>query len=220
MAFWPTVTIRRNGFIGYVLASGMQCDGGCCENLSWHSFYLPAKCIPLFTDYTGLGWGMLRKSLFAFLLPAHKMQSSLYSSYTSFKVARSMWVLTIHHSFRLSPVLLLVAIPGMTCVQPTIFPTVKTCKAMAACAFLTCINCVTGSKLPEFAGIVVSGRANQYSTKAPSSFRKLILNRRCSCHGRGPFSVPYHLPGRCSTRTQSFRGSPPRQLWLPVHRHI
>jgi hypothetical protein len=35
--------------------------------------------------------------------------------------------------------------------------------------FLTCTIFKTGVKLPEFSGIVVSARANQYSTKAPSS---------------------------------------------------
>jgi len=118
------------------------------------------------------------------------MQFSVYQSYTSFQVARSMWLLTIHRSFRPSPVLLLVAIPGMTCAQPTIFPTLITCKATAAGAFLTCTNVETRSKLPEFSGIVVSARANQYSTKAPSSFRSLIVNSHCSCHGTRPFSVP------------------------------
>jgi hypothetical protein len=73
-----------------------------------------------------------------------------------------MWVLTIHCSFRLSPVVLLVGISGIPCAQPTIFPTLKTCKAMAAGAFLTCTNFETGSKLPEFSGIVVTARANQY----------------------------------------------------------
>jgi hypothetical protein len=32
--------------------------------------------------------------------------------------------------------------------------------------------------------------ANQYSTKAPSMFRSLILNTRCSCHWRRQFSPP------------------------------
>jgi len=54
------------------------------------------------------------------------------------------------------------------------FPTLKTCKATAAGAFLTGTNFETGSKFPEFSGIVVSARANQYSTKAPSSFWSLI----------------------------------------------
>jgi len=27
LALWPTVTIHRDGFIGYALASGLQCDG-------------------------------------------------------------------------------------------------------------------------------------------------------------------------------------------------
>jgi hypothetical protein len=35
-------------------------------------------------------------------------------------------------------------------------------KGMAASAFLTCTNFETGSKLPEFSGIVVSARATQY----------------------------------------------------------
>jgi hypothetical protein len=135
-------------------------------------------------------WVTLRKPLHAFLLPARKMQFSLYSLYTSFQVARSMWLLTIHRSFHLSPVLPLVAIAGITYVQPTMFPTLRTCKAMAAGAFLTSTNVKMGSKLPEFSGIVVSARANQYSTKAQSLFWSLILNSRCSCHGRRPFSAP------------------------------
>jgi len=165
-------------------------------------------------------WVTLRKPLLAFLLPVRNMQFSLYLLYTSFQVARSMWLLTIHRSFRLSPVLLLVAISGITCVQPTIFPTLKICKATAASAFLTCTNFKTASKLPEFSGIVVSARDNQYPTKAPSSFTSLILNSRCSCHRRRLFSAPYHLPGCFFTHTRSFRRSPPRQLWLPVHRQI
>jgi len=39
--WWPIVTIRRNGFIGNALASGLQCDGWRCEN-----------CNSLFTNYT------------------------------------------------------------------------------------------------------------------------------------------------------------------------
>jgi len=131
-----------------------------------------------------------------------------------------MWLLTIHRSFRPSPVLLLVAISVITCAQLTMFPTLKTCKATAAGAFLSWTNFETGSKLAEFSGIVVSARANQYSTKAPSSFWSVILNSGCRSHGRRPFSAPWHLSGRCFTHTQSFRRSPPRQLWLPVHRHI
>jgi len=131
-----------------------------------------------------------------------------------------MWQLRIHRSFRPSPVLRLVAISGMTCAQPTIFPTLTMCKATAAGAFLTWSNFEMGSKLPEFSGVVVSTWANQYSMKAPSLFESLILNSRCSCHGRRPFSVPYHLPGGCFTHTQSFCRSRSRQLWPPVHRHI
>jgi len=52
VTLWPTVTIRRNGFIGYMLALGLQCHGSCCENLSLHSFYLRTKCNSIFTDYT------------------------------------------------------------------------------------------------------------------------------------------------------------------------
>jgi len=123
-------------------------------------------------------------------VPSTCAQNAILSLYTSFQVARSMWLLTIHCSFRLSPVLLLVAISGITCAQLTMFPTLKTCKATAAGAFLTCTNFETGSKLPEIPGILVSARANQYSTKAPSSFRSMILNSRCSCHGRLPISAP------------------------------
>jgi len=149
-------------------------------------------------------WVMLQKSLLAFLLPARKMQFSLYQLYTSFQVARSMWLLTIDRSFHPSHVLLLLAISGITCVQPTMFPTLKTCKATAAGAFLTCTDFQTGSKLPGFSGIVVSARANEYSTKAPSFFGSLISNSRCSCHRRRTFSVRYHLPGRRCSHTQSF----------------
>jgi len=68
--------------------------------------------------------------------------------------------------------------------------TLKTCKATAAGAFLTCTKFETRSKSPEFSGIVVRARVNQYSTKAQSSFWSLMLNSRCSCHGRCPFSAP------------------------------
>jgi len=131
-----------------------------------------------------------------------------------------MWLLTIHRSLRLSPVLLLVAISGMPWVQPRMCPTLKTFTVTAAGAFLTCTNFETGSELPMFSGIVVSARANQYSANAPSSFRSMILNSHCSCHRRLPFSAPYYLPRRCFTHTQSFCRFPPRQLWLPVHRPI
>jgi len=131
-----------------------------------------------------------------------------------------MWLLTIHRSFHLSPVLLLLAISGITYTQLTIFPILKTCNEMAVGDFLTCTNFVTGSKLPEFSGIVVSARTNQYSMKAPSSFRSLILNSHCSCHGRRPFCASYHLPPLCFTHTQLFRRFPLHQLWLPVHRLI
>jgi len=64
---------------------------------------------------------------------------------------------------------------------------------------LQCIGCwcwltwsdfETGSKLPECSGNVVGTRANQYWTKAPSSFTSLILNGCCSCPGRRPFIAP------------------------------
>jgi len=132
---------------------------------------------------------MLRKPLLVFLPPARKMQFSLYLEYTSFHLARCMWLLTIHRSFGPSPVLLLIAISGIISVQPKIFPTLKTCIATAAGAILTCTNFETGSKLPEFPGIVVSARAILYSMKAPSSFKSLILNSCYSCHRRRPFSA-------------------------------
>jgi len=43
-----------------------------------------------------------------------------------------MWVLTDHHNFRAASVLSVVPIAGNTCEQPTMFSTIKTCKAMAA----------------------------------------------------------------------------------------
>jgi len=58
--------------------------------------------------YSGSGialrWVTLRKPLVAFLLPVRTMQFSLYQLYTSFHVTRSMWLLTIQHLFRQSPV--------------------------------------------------------------------------------------------------------------------
>jgi hypothetical protein len=115
-------------------------------------------------------WVTLQKPLLALHLPARKMQFSLYKLYTSFQVARPMWLLTIHRSFCLSPVILLVAISRIMCAQPTMFPTLTTCKEKAVGAFLTCSNFETEYKLPEYSGIVVSAGANQYSTKGPSSF--------------------------------------------------
>jgi hypothetical protein len=63
-------------------------------------------------------------------------------------------------------------------------------KAMAAGAFLTGTNFPTGSTFHRFSGIVVSARANQYSTTAPSSFWRSTLNSCCSCHRRRPFCAP------------------------------
>jgi len=81
-------------------------------------------------------------------VPSTYAQNAIVSLliYTSLQVPRSMWLLTIHHSFRPSPVLQIVAISGMTGVKPTIFPTQKTCKAPAAGGFLTCTNFETRSK--------------------------------------------------------------------------
>jgi len=101
----------------------------------FHRFFSLCR-FPILNDHSGVGancdhtsewihwvhaciwiamrWVTLRKSLLTFLLPVRKMQFSLYSLYTSFQVARSMWLLTIHHSFRPSPVLLLVAISGIS----------------------------------------------------------------------------------------------------------
>jgi len=126
----------------------------------------------------------LPKSLLAFLLPVCKMQFTHYPLFMSFQVARSMWLLTIHRSFHRSPVIQLVAISGITCVQPRMFPTLKKCKATAAGSLLTCTSSETGSKIPDFSGVVVSGRANQNSMKAPSLFRCLMLNNCCRCHGK------------------------------------
>jgi hypothetical protein len=134
-------------------------------------------------------WVALRKSLLTFLLPAHTLQFSLHSVYKSFQVARSMWLLTIHPSLLLSVVILRLAISEMPCAQPTVVHTLKTYKATAAGAFLSCTNCKMGSKLPEFSGIGVSTRANQYLMKAPFSFRRLVLNSHCSCHRRRPVNV-------------------------------
>jgi hypothetical protein len=82
-------------------------------------------------------------------------------------------------------------------MQPIKFPMLNTCNATAASVVLTCTNFKMGSKLPEFSVIVESARANQYSTKAPSLFRRLIFYCHCSCHGRRPFSAPERLPRLC-----------------------
>jgi len=73
-------------------------------------------------------WVTLWKSLLVSLVPARKMQFSLYQLYTSFQVPWSIWPLTILRSFRPSAVLLLVAICRIPCTQLTIFPTLKTCQ--------------------------------------------------------------------------------------------
>jgi hypothetical protein len=161
LSLWPTVTIHQNEFIGCALASGIQCGGWRCENLSSRAFYIHAKCNTL-----------------------------CYKLYTSLQVTRSMWLWTVHRLLSPSPVLWLVAISGIKFTQRTIFLTLNTCTAPATSASFTCTNCEARSKLPAFPGIVVSTRANQYSTNAPSSFRSSILNSRCSCHRRCPFSAP------------------------------
>ena len=149
-----------------------------CDNTS-QCVYWVCTC-----NGIALRWVTLQISLLAFHLPARNMQFSLYYLYTSFQVPRSRWLLTIHRSFRLSPVLQQVAIVGITCAQPTVFPTLTSCKAMAASAYLTCTNYETGSKLPEFSRIMVSTKEKQHSSKTPSLFWSLILNSCCSCHGR------------------------------------
>jgi len=132
----------------------------------------------------------LWKPFLEFHLPARKMQSLLYWFYTSFPVARTKWILIIHRLFGPSPVLPQVDISEIMCSQLTMIATLKTYKPPAASAVLTCTNFEKGSKLPDFSGIVVSTKANQCSTKALFSFRSLILNCRCSCHTRRPFSTP------------------------------
>jgi hypothetical protein len=49
---WPTVTIHRNGLMGYTLASGLPCVGSRCKNRSSCSFYLCTQCNSLFTNDT------------------------------------------------------------------------------------------------------------------------------------------------------------------------
>jgi hypothetical protein len=131
-----------------------------------------------------------RKSLLAFLLPDREMPFSRNSLYTAFQVASSMWILTIHRLFRPFRVVLLVAISGITSAQLMMFLPLKIGKTTAASNFLTCTKFEMESKLPKFSSILVCGRANQHSRKAPSSFWSLIWNSRCSCHGRCPFSAP------------------------------
>ena len=163
----------RKGYSRYnAFASGLQWDGWGCDNLSLN-----------------------------FLLPTHIIQFSIYISYTSFHMAWLVCLMTIHSSFRLSPLSLLVAISEITCAQPRIFPTLKICKAMAASAFLTCSNFETQSKFSEFWGNEVNSRANQHPTKAASTFSHLICNSCCSCHEISPCSVPSNLPAWDFTHT-------------------
>jgi hypothetical protein len=78
-----TVSIRQNWFIGYALASGLQCNGWRCENLSSHSFYLRPKCNSVFTRYTGLqgdGWRWEYLSSRSFYLRA--ICHALFTNYT------------------------------------------------------------------------------------------------------------------------------------------
>jgi len=58
LALWRTVTIRRNGFIGYTLESGLQCNGWRCENVSLHSFYISLEAHRMVRRYdTTRLWG-------------------------------------------------------------------------------------------------------------------------------------------------------------------
>jgi hypothetical protein len=61
---------------------------------------------------------------------------------------------------------------------------IESLQATAARACLGRTNVETGSKLPEFSDVVMCMWATQYSKKAPSSFRRLILNSHCCCHRR------------------------------------
>lgn len=56
-----------------------------------------------------------------------------------------MWLLTIILSFSPSPVVLLVAVSGISCAQPTMRPTLKSSKTPDSRAFLTFMNLETGS---------------------------------------------------------------------------
>jgi len=83
LALWSTVTIRRNAFIRYTVASALQCAGWRCENLSSRCFYLRAKCNSLFTNYTGLqgdGWCCENLCSRSFYLRAKC--NSLFTDYT------------------------------------------------------------------------------------------------------------------------------------------
>jgi len=83
LALWQTVTMGRNGFIGYALGSGLQCDGWRCENLSSRSFYLCAKCNSLFTSDTELqgdGWHCKNLSSRSFYLRAKC--NSVFTNFT------------------------------------------------------------------------------------------------------------------------------------------
>jgi hypothetical protein len=101
-------------------------------------------------------------------------------------MAASEWKRSVR-AVRDIPVLQQLTIAGNTCAQPTMFPTLHICTATAAGARLTCTNFEMEYKLPLFSGMVISARAYQFSTTAPSLIRCLILNCHCSCHGKRPF---------------------------------
>jgi len=77
------------------------------------------------------------KSLLAFLLLRAKCKLSLSKLYTSFQVTRSMWLLIIHHSFRLSSCLTTSSYHWNYVRAADEVPKLKTCNATAAGAFLT-----------------------------------------------------------------------------------
>jgi len=51
LALGPIMTIHRKKLIGYAHASGLQCDGWCCETLALRSFYQQPQCKSLFPNY-------------------------------------------------------------------------------------------------------------------------------------------------------------------------
>jgi hypothetical protein len=73
-----------------------------------------------------------------------------------------MWQLAIHCLLCQSSVILIAAIAGNTCTQPTMFPMQKAGNATATGACLTSANFELRLMLPEFSGIVVTAWANQY----------------------------------------------------------
>jgi len=191
LALWPTVTIRRNGFIGYALASGLHSHWWRCANLSSRSFYLRAKCNCLFTKCThhsksphlcGYRQSIARsvRLLSYYLVLSLELRARSWQYFPRWKPAEQ-WLLVIFPIVQISrrdpsypSFQVLWWVPGGTSTHSKLIP-----------------------RLGVWCWIVVAvATGDSHSARDNTS------------------------PWGCLTHNQSFRWSPLRQLWIPVHRHI